>query len=154
MCAERGSDILRPGCCAAVPITADGGEDTLVIMAEVRPEAPTAPEELDEALRGAVGEISESEGVRPSAIVLLKARSILKTTSGKLRRREMRQAYAQLVLGETPAEKSQWLIPASAVVHVWRGLGASASGAFARRRRLSTSCRTMAVPHYRQFDRR
>ena len=120
VCAERGSDILRPGCCAAVPITADGGEDSLVIMAEVRPEAPTAPEELDEALRGAVGEISESEGVRPSAIVLLKARSILKTTSGKLRRREMRQAYAQLVLGETPAEKSQWLIPRSALVHVWR----------------------------------
>ena len=121
VCAERGGEgFLRPGCCAAIPITAEGGEDTLVIMSEIRPEASTNPADLEQNLRGVVSEISESEGVRPSAIVLITARSILKTTSGKLRRREMRQAYAQLVLGERPAEKWQFLIPESAVVHVWK----------------------------------
>ncbi|EOD04784.1 hypothetical protein EMIHUDRAFT_250438, partial [Emiliania huxleyi CCMP1516] len=118
VCAERGGEgFLRPGCCAAIPITAEGGEDTLVIMSEIRPEASTNPADVEQNLRGVVSEISESEGVRPSAIVLITARSILKTTSGKLRRREMRQAYAQLVLGERPAEKWQFLIPESAVVH-------------------------------------
>ena len=137
VCAERGSSMLRPGCCAALPITAEGGEDTLVLMSEIRPEAPTGGAELDEALRSVISEVSESEGVRPSAIVLLKARSILKTTSGKLRRREMRQAYAQLVLGERPAEKWQWLIPESAVVHVWRdSASAAAARQTLRRRRL------------------
>ena len=52
VCAERGSHMLRPGCCAALPITAEGGEDTLVLMSEIRPETPTDGAELDQVLRG------------------------------------------------------------------------------------------------------
>lgn len=38
----------------------------------------------------------DGEGVKPHAVILLKPRTILKTTSGKLRRRDLRLAYAQL----------------------------------------------------------
>ncbi|EOD06406.1 hypothetical protein EMIHUDRAFT_41407, partial [Emiliania huxleyi CCMP1516] len=90
VCAERGSDALRLGCCAAFPVLGDDGDEALVLMAELREEAARACAAVAAQVASAVG---EGEGVRPTVVVLLAPRSILKTTSGKLRRRELRLAY-------------------------------------------------------------
>mmetsp|Transcript_46826 Transcript_46826/g.151102 ORF Transcript_46826/g.151102 Transcript_46826/m.151102 type:complete len:593 (+) Transcript_46826:28-1806(+) len=140
-CAEAAHTAMRPGCCAALPVVPpDTGQDTdgeaLVLVAELKPEAEKAAAAgggaaIAEAVRDGV---REAEGVKAYAVVLLRARTILKTTSGKLRRRELRLAYAELddavraaaaaAADGRKAEPAQKLrVPLDAVLHFWRDAG-------------------------------
>ena len=116
-----------------------------MLMAELRPEqANNSEAELLAVVRDVVKAVKDGEGIKPHALVLLKvptppqlpstptshvadgflsppgwkARAILKTTSGKLRRRELREAYLQMAqVRATGAEptRQRLLIPMQAV---------------------------------------
>lgn len=76
---------VRPGRCVA--FNPPGTED-VVVLAEV----------MDGAPKGIEGEIADQiadiVGIRPSDVLTLPAGTVQKTTSGKLRRAAMREAYA------------------------------------------------------------
>jgi acyl-CoA synthetase (AMP-forming)/AMP-acid ligase II len=83
---------LRPGCCAAFAIEVDGAEHVAVV-AEIdrrwdgaRPPA-LARHEVERAMRRAV---AEEVGTELRAVMLLKAGSIPKTSSGKIQRHACR----------------------------------------------------------------
>lgn len=143
--AEQTCTSLRPGCCAAFPLLAPDGSESLGLMAEVRPEARTDGAGL-EALVADINRGLAAEGVRASAVTLLRPRSILKTTSGKLRRRDCRAAHEEIgaalrltcpskALGgsahgaaaKTSATGPGGRIPLDAVLHYWCELPAAAA---------------------------
>jgi acyl-CoA synthetase (AMP-forming)/AMP-acid ligase II len=111
--AERSHPALRPGCCAAFTIAADG-EEHLVIAGEVerhykpeqgRPGAVSAPgrrpsaddrREIQTAVRRAV---AEEHDLQVRAVVLLKAGAVSKTSSGKLQRHACRDAFLNGTIG-------------------------------------------------------
>ena len=86
---------LRPGCGAAFSVEHDG-EERLVIVQEVdahrlsRDGGHGVLGELVQAIRAAV--VQEHE-VRPLGVVLIKPRSIAKTSSGKIQRHACKAAY-------------------------------------------------------------
>jgi len=106
---------LRPGCNAAFAIDYED-EERLVVVQEVQrrfndeasewkdrrlpqpeieafaPKLTQAPQ-FDEMLKAMRAAVSESYGVDPFAIVLIKAGSIPKTSSGKIQRRATRDAF-------------------------------------------------------------
>ena len=73
---------IREGCITAFTV----GED-LIIVAEIKDKV--AGEEIDNIRT----QVFQHFGINPKDIKLILSRSILKTTSGKLRRRDMRQRY-------------------------------------------------------------
>jgi acyl carrier protein len=79
---------LRRGCCAAFAIQRDG-EERLVVVQEVR-KTHVDPEPIFLAIRRA---LRREHAVRADDIVLVEARTIPKTTSGKLRRSACKEAY-------------------------------------------------------------
>ncbi|KAL6966383.1 hypothetical protein U1Q18_032164 [Sarracenia purpurea var. burkii] len=93
---ESSSELLRPGCCAVVGVPEEillakglsvpENPDPvgLVVIAEVR-EAKPCPKEVIEHIQTRV---AEEHGVVITSIVLIKPRSISKTTSGKIKRFE------------------------------------------------------------------
>ena len=83
-------DVLRPGRVAAVPCD-DGGEEGLLVLAEVR--RRTSPSSYEQLTDDAAKAVSRHHGIVPARVALLPERSLLHTSSGKLRRRESRQAY-------------------------------------------------------------
>ena len=100
---EKCHPALRPGCTAAFAVS-EGGQERLVVVAEVgkgyRP-APGAarpagdggdldPAEVAASIRKAV---AEAHDLRTQAIVLLKPGAAPKTSSGKIQRRAARTAY-------------------------------------------------------------
>ncbi|XXY50926.1 alpha/beta fold hydrolase [Sorangium sp. So ce269] len=105
--------LVRPGCTAALAV-ARGGEEHLVVVTEVDTRALAEDGEprarvLDEivvAIRRAVG---ERHGVAPSQVVLIKAGTIPKTSSGKLQRQATRAALADGQLEAALA--SAWTAP-------------------------------------------
>ncbi|MGH2509285.1 MAG: AMP-binding protein, partial [Ktedonobacteraceae bacterium] len=104
---ERSHRAIRAGCCVAVSIEADGQEQ-LVVLAEIDPRyqvatrSATSDTEEDEqrklldiqeivtAIRAA---IAEEHDLQTHHVKLLKAGSILKTSSGKLQRRATRAEF-------------------------------------------------------------
>lgn len=80
---------LRPGCGAAFAWTVEG-EERLVVVHELDRDAAERAPELIEAVRAALVATHE---VNPFDVVLIKARSIEKTSSGKIQRRATRNAY-------------------------------------------------------------
>jgi amino acid adenylation domain-containing protein len=87
--AEESHAALRPGCGAAFPVEA-GGAERLVLVLEVERAPQSPPEEVIAAVRRAVG---EDHAVQAHAVVLVKAHSIPKTSSGKIQRRACRAMY-------------------------------------------------------------
>ena len=91
---ERSHPVLRPGCGAAFSVEV-GTEERLVVVQELeRTEGSTAlaadvVEEIAEAVRRAVAEEHEAQ---VQQLVLLRAGSIPKTSSGKIQRRACRAA--------------------------------------------------------------
>ena len=79
---------LRPGCCAAFSVEANG-EEGLVVLQEARP-GGYDPDDLVSDIRRA---LLRKEGLRAHAVVLLPPKSLLKTSSGKIRRRACRDAF-------------------------------------------------------------
>jgi amino acid adenylation domain-containing protein len=89
---ERSHPALRPGCGAAFSVEGSDGEEQLILLQEVerRPSEPVDFTALAEAVQRAV---SEEHDARVAEVVLLRAGTILKTSSGKIRRRACRAAY-------------------------------------------------------------
>ena len=91
---------LRRGCSAVFgsPDPATGTE-RLVILSETRETAPTKLEEL----RGRVNRtVTDLLGTPPDDVVLAPPGSVLKTSSGKLRRGASRERYEKGLLGRRP----------------------------------------------------
>jgi acyl carrier protein len=88
-CVERAHPALRPGCGAAFSIQLPSGE-ALVVAHEVRKESETDPREVIAAVRRA---LLREEGLRCHGVLLLRAGSIPKTSSGKIRRSACRDAF-------------------------------------------------------------
>ncbi len=86
LAAERAHPAVRPSCSAAFALDHHGVE-AVGIAVEVYPERVTDPEAVLAALRDAVAE----EGVQARVVVLLPARAIPKTSSGKIMRRRTRE---------------------------------------------------------------
>jgi acyl-CoA synthetase (AMP-forming)/AMP-acid ligase II len=84
---------LRRGCGVAIGVESSS-EEQLVVIQEVREaarhEAPTALPALEDGIREAV---SRQHGLRVHDVVIVPTGTIPKTSSGKLRRLEMRAAY-------------------------------------------------------------
>jgi 8-amino-7-oxononanoate synthase len=103
---------LRPDCGAAFVVGGEQGRERLVLVHEIERHKHSHFEEVFDAIRRAVA--AEHE-LAPDAIVLLKAGSIPKTSSGKIQRHACRAGYVAGTL---------------AVVGQWRdeGRGVAASG--------------------------
>ena len=103
--AVEGSHVaLRRGSVAAFGVAADGSE-RLVIVHEIEPRTEYRIAEVAAAVRRAV---SDRNGLEVGALVLLKAGTIPKTSSGKIRRGACREAY----LGGELEVVSEWQPPA------------------------------------------
>ncbi|MHC4829159.1 MAG: SDR family NAD(P)-dependent oxidoreductase, partial [Planctomycetota bacterium] len=90
--AEQAHPAVRPGCCAA--FGTQGGSETgerVTLVAELRTGDSTDPQEVIGALRAAV---AASHQVVLEQVVLIAARSIPKTSSGKIRRKACRAKLA------------------------------------------------------------
>lgn len=96
--AEGSHSVLRSGCSAAFAVEVDG-EERVAIVAEVNVREPPfqEAEAVAQAIRKAV---TEQHEVHVHAVVLLKARSIPKTSSGKIQRRACRAGLLQGGLDE------------------------------------------------------
>ena len=89
-CIDGAHASLRPGCCAAFSVDTPEGEG-LVILQEIRP----GGDDPDEVINVIRRRLLRSEGLRPHAVVLLPPKAILKTSSGKIRRRACKQAFIE-----------------------------------------------------------
>lgn len=89
---ERSHPSVRPGCCAAFSIEQDG-EEQLVIAVELARAAVSARPDVAQ-IRGAIRQaIAEVHELRARDIVLLKAGSLPKTSSGKIQRHVCKQSF-------------------------------------------------------------
>ncbi|HEX7181365.1 MAG TPA: non-ribosomal peptide synthase/polyketide synthase, partial [Thermoanaerobaculia bacterium] len=79
---ERQHPALRPGCGAAFAIDVDG-EESLVVVQEVEPGQLA---DWEAVIQDIVEATAETHEVRPHAVVLIRAGSLPKTSSGKVQR--------------------------------------------------------------------
>jgi acyl-CoA synthetase (AMP-forming)/AMP-acid ligase II/acyl carrier protein len=93
---ENSHPSLRPGCGAAFSIEA-AGEERLVVVQEAEESPGFDPDEAVDSIRRAV---AEQHDLQLYAAVLIKARSIPKTSSGKIRRQACRLGYLKGELDE------------------------------------------------------
>lgn len=92
--------MIRPGCTAAFSINfkvneLENGEthEAVVLIAEIREEV--TPSQQQNIIETCLRAISSDHGIALHAVVLLKTRSIPKTTSGKVARSWCRKAYLE-----------------------------------------------------------
>ncbi len=90
---EAATDALTPGCAAAFAVNGDDGEK-LVVLAELKRKRLRQPDYKAEfaAIRT---RLVEESGIQADVVMLLKPGSILKTSSGKIRRSACRLAFEQ-----------------------------------------------------------
>jgi acyl-CoA synthetase (AMP-forming)/AMP-acid ligase II/acyl carrier protein len=87
--AEASHPALRPGAAAAFAVDAHGAERVVVVQ-EVNDDGTVPLDEVAGAIRHAVALAHE---VQPYAVVLIKPRSIHKTSSGKIQRRKTQDSF-------------------------------------------------------------
>ena len=107
LAAESGHPALRPGCGAAFSIERDG-EERLVLACEVERHSHGAVEEIAGAVRRVIAEEHEAQ---VETVVLLRAGTLPRTTSGKVQRHLCRQRY---LAGELAEIGRSALAPATA----------------------------------------
>ncbi|MGW4232665.1 amino acid adenylation domain-containing protein [Streptomyces sp. NPDC004980] len=90
-CAESGHPALQANSSAAVGIDDADGTERLVLIAEIR--RGVEPPPADEVARALVPAISAEFDVRLHGLVLVRAATVPKTSSGKIQRRAARQAF-------------------------------------------------------------
>ncbi len=100
---EQADPLVRPGCVAAFTVSALAGEpeargEQLAVVAELRESRPSP--ELEQLAKKLRLRVSAEHGVLPYVVVLIKDRSIPKTTSGKISRYRVRAALEQGALTE------------------------------------------------------
>ncbi len=81
---------IRPGCGAAFSIQGDEGKEQLVMVQEVKSEQVEDLEQLAKRVRRRITEVHD---VVPREVVFIEARTIPKTSSGKIQRFATGQAY-------------------------------------------------------------
>ncbi len=93
---EHSHQNLRPGCSAAFSVEA-GGEERLVVMAEVRRWQEESGErvDLDPVIQAIREEVVATHGVEVFAVELIKARELIKTSSGKIARAACKRAFLE-----------------------------------------------------------
>lgn len=91
--AEAASPSLRPGC-SAVFIAESDDEEKLVLCAELR-NGHHGSDELNKIAAAVRREVMKSEGVHVGTVALFNARSVPKTTSGKVRRSTCRKLWLE-----------------------------------------------------------
>ena len=98
---------VRKGCVAAfgVPDPAVGTE-RLVVVAETREAAPAVRETLRRAV---LDRVVAALGVPADSVVVCGPGTVLKTSSGKIRRSATRDAYVHGVLTRRASQPAQWL---------------------------------------------
>ena len=106
---------LRPNCGAAFTVD-DDAEERLVIVQEV--EGRSDLDAVIEAIRQAVAEEYE---VQPYAVVLIKPKSIPKTSSGKIRRHACRAKYLESELDIVAKDQRSHLDEVSTCGNGWVG---------------------------------
>lgn len=99
-CAERAHAAMRPGCSAAFSIE-EGGEERLILVAET---SGRTEEETDACIAAVYRQIAEDLEIQAHHIILIRARTIAKTSSGKIQRYAVRDALLAEKL-ETVAER-------------------------------------------------
>src|SRR6185369_11805583 len=112
--AERSHPDLRPGCGAAFSIEA-GGEERLVIVHEVERRRRDGLEEVATAVRRA---IAEEHQVQVQDVVLVRAGTVPKTSSGKIQRRACRATYQAgelAVVGGNALDKTAVEVPQASI---------------------------------------
>ncbi len=120
-------DGVRRGCVAAFGTKeAETGTERLIIVAETREADPARRREL----KGRITDwVTSSIGEPPDEIVLSEPHTVLKTSSGKLRRAATREAYVQGALGRArrnPTSQMLRLILEGAAFSSRRGLDEAA----------------------------
>jgi acyl-CoA synthetase (AMP-forming)/AMP-acid ligase II/thioesterase domain-containing protein/acyl carrier protein len=90
--ASNASSIIRKGCVAAFGLDAVDTEQ-LVVIAELKSQKNINKEQHLEAVQLIQKELSENLAISNSCIVLVKARTLVKTSSGKLRRKQIKQDF-------------------------------------------------------------
>jgi len=80
---------IRTGCVVAFAVPDDRGSESMVILCETR----EAKERHDVLRKAVTSAVFDHIGTSPDRVVMLPPRSLLKTSSGKLRRAAMRARY-------------------------------------------------------------
>ena len=75
---KAGGDSIRSGCCAAFSLEGDDGDECLCVVVEIRENDVEKAKDLTAKLTTSV---ADAVGLRPRRIVLIKQKTILKTTS-------------------------------------------------------------------------
>jgi 1-acyl-sn-glycerol-3-phosphate acyltransferase len=98
---------IRKGCVAAFGVPdPNAGTERLVVVAETRAEAAERRAALQAAV---VDRVVATLGLPPDAVLIAPPRSVLKTSSGKIRRRATREAYLDGTLARgRPSIIRQW----------------------------------------------
>ena len=89
--AEESHEGLRPGCSAAFGVEKHN-EEHLILVAEVR-EKNLSIKQLDDICYAVCGRVQQAHRLVIHTLVLINPRSISKTTSGKIRRRQCRTNF-------------------------------------------------------------
>jgi predicted naringenin-chalcone synthase/acyl carrier protein len=90
--AEECTSALRLGCSAAFALKQEGDvSECAVLIAELKPGVPAS--QYEEIVESILAAVSLQQGLYLSGVVLLKLRTILKTTSGKISRASCRDAF-------------------------------------------------------------
>jgi 1-acyl-sn-glycerol-3-phosphate acyltransferase len=98
---------IRQGCVAAFGVhDARIGTERLVVVAETRELDPTRRESLRRAV---VDRVFADLGIPPDTVVITGPGSVLKTSSGKIRRGATRDAYLRGALGQKDSVTRQWI---------------------------------------------
>jgi acyl-CoA synthetase (AMP-forming)/AMP-acid ligase II/acyl carrier protein len=95
---EEACPHIRSGCSAACAGLVHDTEEVLVIIAEFKGQE----DDIDPTIATINSTINEAYGIAPAQIVLIHAHGLIKTTSGKIRRR---QNYQDFIQGKLPVIK-------------------------------------------------
>jgi acyl-CoA synthetase (AMP-forming)/AMP-acid ligase II/acyl carrier protein len=120
---------LRPNCAAAFGVPADDGEQ-LVLVTEVYEDRVTDPEEVFAAIRAAIGE----HGLAARSLVLLTARGLPKTTSGKIQRSKAKRMFLDGSLPQVARWDAKVVVPPASAEPAVSGLVDALRNAPVRRR--------------------
>ncbi|GAA2736442.1 non-ribosomal peptide synthetase [Actinocorallia aurantiaca] len=88
--AETADPRVRPGGCAAFPVTLDGAEE-LVVVAEVGPRDRDG--DLAALARAVAAAVTTAHEVRPHRVAVIRPGALRKTSSGKVQRHACKAAY-------------------------------------------------------------
>ncbi len=98
---------VRKGCVAVFGVADERtGTEKIVVVAETR----ISGKEIHEDLKKQINQVCALKlGMTPDEIVITPPRSVLKTSSGKIRRNATKEAYINGTLGHTPSRWLQWI---------------------------------------------